>query len=83
MLCYIEIQVCYFQWPFARVFGMQEPASVLFSLLNAAAHLYSIVQFRRRVIPLSPMYGVWHGFSLVGYFLYRCVDENAYWYILS
>ncbi|KAL4439465.1 hypothetical protein ABPG77_008794 [Micractinium sp. CCAP 211/92] len=35
------------KWPFARLAGMQEPASVLFSLLNLAAHAHCLVRFRR------------------------------------
>lgn len=35
------------KWPFARLAGMQEPASVLFSLLNLAAHVHCLARFRR------------------------------------
>ncbi|XP_067929913.1 post-GPI attachment to proteins factor 3-like [Watersipora subatra] len=53
------------KWPFARVGGIQEPASMFFSLLNAAAHLYSIVQFRKLVPSIAPMYWTWHGYFSV------------------
>ena len=35
------------KWPFARWGGMQEPASVLFSLANLAAHALCLRRFRR------------------------------------
>lgn len=42
--------------------GLQEPASVLFSLLNLAANLYMIRKFRRKVRRDSPNYWMWHIF---------------------
>jgi len=47
------------RWPFLRLFGMQEPASVLFSLLNLLSHLYMISWFRKLVPQTAPMYSVW------------------------
>lgn len=35
------------KWPFVRLAGMQEPASMLFSLLNLAAHAHCLARFRR------------------------------------
>ncbi len=35
------------RWPFQRVLGAQEAASVLFSLLNLAAHVACLLRFRR------------------------------------
>ncbi|XP_076461872.1 GPI-specific phospholipase A2-like PGAP3 [Babylonia areolata] len=54
----------YGKWPFIRFFGIQEPASVLFSILNAAGHL-SLLSYRRKVASNTPMYFVWHGLVLV------------------
>lgn len=34
----------YGHWPFIRYFGLEEPASVLFSLLNAVPHLLHVLQ---------------------------------------
>ncbi|KAK3309987.1 Per1-like protein [Chaetomium strumarium] len=39
------------KWPFRRLLGMQEPASVLFSLGNLAAHYHGL---HHRVLPLIP-----------------------------
>ncbi|KAL8587023.1 hypothetical protein ACOMHN_023413 [Nucella lapillus] len=54
----------YGKWPFVRVFGLQEPASVVFSILNAASHAM-VLWYRRHVDPSTPMYYVWHGMVLV------------------
>ena len=53
------------QWPFVRLLGVQEPASVVFSVLNAAAHVTMVTKFRRRVSAASPMYYIWHCYALV------------------
>ena len=58
----------YGKWPFKRMFGIQEPASVLFSLLNFWAHFYKLRQFRKLVRNDSPMYYVWHIFCGVSSF---------------
>ncbi|KAK7110490.1 post-GPI attachment to proteins factor 3-like [Littorina saxatilis] len=54
----------YGKWPFVRIMGMQEPASVLFSFLNAAGHLM-LLRYRQKVSSSTPMYYVWHGLALV------------------
>ena len=53
------------QWPFIRVWGLQEPASVIFSLLNLLTNLYALIQFRRMVSSSTPMYYTWQLNSLV------------------
>ena len=37
------------QWPFVRFLGIQEPASVVFSILNLASHLYGFSVFYQKV----------------------------------
>ena len=54
-----------FQWPFTRILGIQEPASVIFSVFNFIAHYVMIRQFRREVRRNSPMYWLWHAYALV------------------
>ncbi|EFN53094.1 hypothetical protein CHLNCDRAFT_26223, partial [Chlorella variabilis] len=39
------VQKYYGKWPFRRWMGMQEPAAVLFSLLNLAAHAHCLARF--------------------------------------
>ncbi|KAL9913996.1 per1-like protein PGAP3 isoform 1-T1 [Glossina fuscipes fuscipes] len=53
------------QWPFIRFMGLQEPASVYFSILNFVAHVRNIKRFRREVRPDSPCYKLWHLFAFV------------------
>jgi len=53
------------QWPFTRFLGIQEPASVVFSIFNFIAHYLMIKQFRREVRRSSPMYWLWHAYALV------------------
>ncbi|XP_052801827.1 post-GPI attachment to proteins factor 3-like [Mya arenaria] len=54
------------KWPFIRLCGIQEPASMFFSLLNGLAHL-SILWYRRFVPPSTPMYYVWHSVALLAF----------------
>uniref|UniRef100_A0A1B6E938 Post-GPI attachment to proteins factor 3 n=1 Tax=Clastoptera arizonana TaxID=38151 RepID=A0A1B6E938_9HEMI len=53
------------KWPFARFMGLQEPASVIFSLMNLAGHVIMFRKFRKVVRPNSPMYKVWFVFFAV------------------
>ena len=46
------------QWPFVRFLGIQEPASVLFSVLNGAASLAGYFMFVRSASPSYPYRGV-------------------------
>ncbi|XP_041366016.1 post-GPI attachment to proteins factor 3-like [Gigantopelta aegis] len=54
----------YGKWPFVRLWGMQEPASVVFSLLNGLGHL-GIFYFQSKVPKSTPMYYVWHGSAII------------------
>ena len=56
---------CLFQWPFIRVLGLQEPASVIFSVLNLMPHVIMMVKFRRSVPSKAPMYYIWHAYAVV------------------
>lgn len=49
------------KWPFWRLLGMQEPASVAFSLLNFWVHVAGIRRIRRRILDDHPMksYYIW------------------------
>ncbi|KDR20100.1 Post-GPI attachment to proteins factor 3, partial [Zootermopsis nevadensis] len=55
----------FFQWPFIRILGIQEPASVIFSILNFIAHYMMLRKFRREVRKTSPMYWLWHAYAMV------------------
>lgn len=45
--------------------GLQEPASVIFSLMNLYIHLRMLRIFRKEVRPDSPLYYLWHLFCIV------------------
>ncbi|GLV34388.1 Post-GPI attachment to proteins 3 [Carabus blaptoides fortunei] len=53
------------KWPFIRVYGVQEPASVLFSLLNMYAHYTMFKRFKKSVRSDAPYYWLWLSFSAV------------------
>lgn len=50
-----DIQQYYGKWPFWRFMGMQEPASVVFSLWNMWSHIQGARQIHRRVPVAHPM----------------------------
>lgn len=53
------------KWPFWRFAGMQEPASVAFSLLNLLFHVRGYAQLQRRIPDGHPMKKYYMLFSLV------------------
>ncbi|KAF9484982.1 Per1-like protein [Pholiota conissans] len=59
------IQQYYGKWPFWRLAGMQEPASVAFSLLNLWAHARGASKIRRRVSETHPMRSYYLTWSMV------------------
>lgn len=61
-----RVEQFYGKWAFWRLWGMQEPASVAFSLLNLQAHLSGLGLLRRRVPRNHPMRKYYLAWSLVG-----------------
>jgi len=62
-----RVQQYYGKWPFWRFAGLQEPASVVFSLLNLWAHWRGASKIRRRVSSYHPMksyYRIWSFVSM-------------------
>ncbi|KAL6258906.1 hypothetical protein P5V15_010850 [Pogonomyrmex californicus] len=53
------------KWPFIRLLGCQEPASVLFSILNFYAHWIMYRKFRRKIDRANPMFYTWIYFSII------------------
>lgn len=51
------------KWPFIRIFGIQEPASVVFSIFNLIGHVKGIRKFRREVPSNAPYFRMWHVFA--------------------
>jgi hypothetical protein len=65
------IQQYYGKWPFWRFAGIQEPASVMFSLLNFWSHFIGYKQVRRRLSashPMRPFYLLWSILSMNAWF---------------
>lgn len=62
------------KWPFVRILGMQEPASVVLSLLNLGANVNCILLLRKYVWSMEPATGVErmgfsHRFLWYGHFI--------------
>jgi len=53
------------KWPFARLMGVQEPASVLFSIANLLPHVIMLRKLRREVPETAPMRQVWIVYGMV------------------
>ncbi|RDB26240.1 Protein PER1 [Hypsizygus marmoreus] len=51
----IRIQQYYGKWPFWRLAGVQEPASVAFSLLNLWSHVHGAREIQKRIPNAHPM----------------------------
>lgn len=63
---HIGVPQFYGKWPFVRFLGIQEPASVLFSIMNGLWHL-RILTYRKLVPTKIPMYYIWHVYALIGF----------------
>lgn len=70
------------KWPFIRFAGMQEPASVLFSLLNAIPNVFGLIKLRRTVPSTTPMYYAWQFHFVISInawiwsIIFHCRDTN-------
>nr|SVE80146.1 EOG090X0702 [Daphnia magna] len=61
----IGVQQFYGKWPFVRIWGIQEPAATLFSILNLVGHVVMIKRFRKEVRPSAPFYRMTHYFCFI------------------
>jgi hypothetical protein len=66
----LEVYQYYGKWPFYRLHGIQEPASVVFSIGNGLVHLY----YFRQIYKQCPSTYFLKGFML----LYTCIGINAW-----
>lgn len=81
-----NIQQYHGKWPFWRVAGMQEPASVAFSLLNLWAHARGTSKIRKKVLeshPMRPYYLVWSIISINAWIWSSIFHTRGDWHILS
>lgn len=63
----VRVEQYYGKWPFWRFAGMQEPASVVFSIANLLMHVLGMDWLRRGVHPTHPMkpfYLIWAYLSI-------------------
>jgi post-GPI attachment to proteins factor 3 len=63
----VPIQQYYGKWPFWRRLGMQEPASVVFSLMNLILHTWGRGEIQRAIPkqhPMKPYYLTWSLISI-------------------
>jgi len=65
----------YGKWPFWRFAGMQEPASVAFSLLNLWAHWRGASKIRREIPDANPLksYYLWWSFASINTWIWSAV----------
>ncbi|XP_072029419.1 post-GPI attachment to proteins factor 3-like isoform X2 [Amphiura filiformis] len=61
----LEVPQFYGKWPFIRILGIQEPASVIFSVLNGLANIYMIWRMRQRIPKKAPMCNIWQGYAMI------------------
>nr|SVE92417.1 EOG090X0702 [Megafenestra aurita] len=61
----IGAQQFYGKWPFLRIFGVQEPAAAIFSILNLACHVAMIRRFNKEVNSKAPFYWLTNIFCFV------------------
>jgi hypothetical protein len=71
------------KWPFARLLGVQEPASVLASLANLASHAYGYARLRRawskRVYPMRLLWSCYAALSVNAWLwsaVFHCRDTH-------
>lgn len=70
------IRQYYGKWPFYRFYALQEPASVVFSILNLFAHYCGLLKLRN-LSRLAPMKENYTYIALSGIFACMCSTFNA------
>ena len=58
------------------MFGLQEPASVVFSVLNLYAHITMYLTYKKTANRHTPMFYIWSYFSVVNNFY---IPRNTDW----
>ncbi|CAL8072846.1 unnamed protein product [Orchesella dallaii] len=61
----IPIPQFFGKWPFIRLWGVQEPASTVFSLVNLLSHVFGIWHLRKNVPKDAPLIPLWYLFAAV------------------
>jgi hypothetical protein len=60
------------KWPFRRLLGIQEPLSVLFSLMNLYGHLRGLKSLRRNLPHAYPLARFYRCFAYIGIICWTC-----------
>ena len=60
-----KIEQFYGKWPFIRLLGIQEPASVIFSVGNGLGHYLGWTMYKKQVNANYSMYGTWRLYFLI------------------
>ena len=60
------------KWPFIRIFGMQEPAAAIFSMMNLVAHVHLLRKFQKQIHSDAPMRNVWIVYGFVSINAWVC-----------
>ncbi|MBW0525452.1 hypothetical protein O181_065167 [Austropuccinia psidii MF-1] len=69
------------KWPFRRWYGIQEPLSALFSLMNLMAYVASYYSMNKRIPKSWPLRNLYLGMAVVGMnawiwsFIFHCRDK--------
>lgn len=72
------VQQYHGKWPFYRLLGMQEPASVLFSIMNGLGHGLGLWKYKRRVgarFPYRTLFIV-HGYVMLNAWVWSAVFHS-------
>jgi len=66
------------KWPFIRIFGMQEPAAAIFSLMNLFAHVHLLRRFHNKIPSDAPMRNVWiiYGFVSINAWIFSTIFHS-------
>lgn len=59
-----DVPQFYGKWPFIRIYGIQEPASAIASVLNLSAHLYMLTKMSRQMSLHTPFKSMWMLFGV-------------------
>lgn len=62
----------YGKWPFQRLWGIQEPASVFFSLINCIVNIIMIYKFASNVPHKAPMFCVYYIYGIISTVAWLC-----------
>ena len=62
----------YGKWPFLRLWGIQEPASALASILNFFSNIYMLRVMRRNIYVRTPFKNLWYLFALISLNTWIC-----------